>query len=252
MGSARRVVEAFLKKAGDPILKHAIRTLSGPSSAEIERDLAKRYGEIAEQMRGSPRSVQAPKEEPRAQGESEVEYCLKCIGENHLPKAITLLGEALKGSEGPRADKVSEAMGEIAAAEDHAKPPPNDEVRKLAEELRDIRKSLWPARSEGDTSTAESALSRLKAANRKLTELLGTPEVESAERETLGHLDKFMETGDATNLEEARKSAGRTGCDACVKYIQAAADALKEGNKEEANEWVRGVRRGIRVSMKAS
>jgi len=151
------------------------------------------------------RAPRMPRESKRvyAHRGGDVEYCLTCIGENHLPKAITLLGEAIKGSGGPRAEKVSEAMGEIAAAEDHAKPYPSDEVRELAEELRSIRKSLWPAKVKGDTKAAESALMKLKAMDRRIVGLLGASGVE-------------LDTSD----------------------LERASDLLKAGDGAEAKKWI--------------
>lgn len=181
------------------------------------------------------------KRAPRAPLDSkdrDVEACLKCIGENHLPKAITLLGEAIKGSGGPRTEKVSEAMGEIAAAEDHAKPYPSDEVRELAEELRNIRKSLWSARVKNDIKTVESALLRLKAADRKITELLGvsragaSPNISELERAS-----DLLRVGDAAGAKKwINKYLKKEECSICRHDLKEAKHLISKGEHEAAQE----------------
>lgn len=180
----------------------------------------------------APRMPREP-EEPHT-----VESCLKCIAENHLPKAITFLGEAIKGPGGTRTEKVSEAMGEIAAAEDHAKPYPSGEVREVAEELREIRKSLWSAKVKGDTKAAESALTKLKAMDRRIVELLGT----SAKEIDTGDLERasdLLRAGDAT---EARKWVDmhltKEGCSICRDELKEAKRLMSRGEHGAAKDMI--------------
>lgn len=180
----------------------------------------------------APRVPREP-EEPHT-----VESCLKCIAENHLPKAITFLGESIKGSGGTRAEKVSEAMGEIAAAEDHAKPYPSGEVREVAEELRDIRKSLWAAKVKGDTKAAESALTKLKAMDRRIVELLGTSAKE-IDTSDLERASDFLRAGDAT---EARKWVDmhltKEGCSICRDELKEAKRLMSRGKHGAAKDMI--------------
>lgn len=200
---------------------------------------AEKTDDIAE-MTHEKRIPRMPRESEKLRTHQgrDVEACLKCIGENHLPKAITFLGEAIKGSGGPRTEKISEAMGEIAAAEDHAKPYPSDEVRELAEELRNIRKSLWPARVKGDIKAAESALLKLKATDKKLTELLGASEVGTFQN--ISELERASDFLKARNGAEAKKLIDKhlkkEECSICRRELKEAKHLISKKKYEVARE----------------
>ena len=166
----------------------------------------------------------APKISRELEEPHTVESCLRCVAENHLPKAITFLGEAIKGSKGTRAEKVSEAMGEIAAAEDHTRPYPSEEVREIAEELRDIRKSLWSAKVEGDTKAAESAFTKLKAMDRRIVGLLGAPDAEAVfDTSELERASDLLRSGDVAGAKKwIDKHLKKEECSICRDELREA------------------------------
>lgn len=72
----------------------------------------------------------------------------------------------------------------------------------------------------------------------------------SIEDRIIKHLGRFMESKEVVELKKARVLAEETGCSVCKKYLEAALEAVNEGNMDEALEWARGVRRGLMVAKK--
>lgn len=145
---ARQAMGLFIDKVSGPMFTYLMRTRIGPTGAQVERELAQKYGEIAEHMAGSAGEVIKPEAKP-----IKVSYCAECL-ERHFSKAHGLLEEAERFSlkEGKltpdAAQKVRKAVEELVTSEDdldstQALPEVRNKLNEIKDKMRDIRKTAW-------------------------------------------------------------------------------------------------------------
>ncbi len=279
-----RAAWILLNKMAGPAIAYFIRTRVAPTEAQIERELAAKYGRIAESMAGQEVEVVKVEAEPIS-----VNYCLECL-QRHYEKAHGLLEEAERFSLGERkltpeaTQKVRKAVEELVTSEDDldstgAPPEVRAKLDEIKVKMRDVRKDAWRDRLSFEGAPLD-ALGKAKAGVddllRRTYDLMAeetkreegmaetapppveTPETRAeappargyeAERDVLGHLGEFERTGDIVHLERANEAAKRTKCIACRKYLKVALLATKEGKMGEARGWVSGVKRGIQATL---
>lgn len=262
-----RLLEVIVSRSVRVGIPLAFSRIYSDPIRQINREFAEKIDSVARQMREEG----APSGSPKANLERmaiPLFYCGECL-ERHFSKAHGLLEEAERfslksGKITPEAaDKVRKAVEELVTSEDdidNTQAPLDvqtklDEIRSL---MRDVRKEIWNRRLSFE-GTPIAPLRELKAKVDKLTRLnyslmaefpmAGSEpapgEHHKAEREALEHLKMFEQTEDISHLKNAMEVIKTTSCKVCVKYTQAAMDAIKEGKREEALGWSRGVRRGI-------
>lgn len=143
-----QTIGIFLDKVSGPLLDHFLKKRIGLTEAQIERDLAQKYGEIAKHMAENAGEVVKPETKS-----IEVGYCLECL-QRHYGKAHGLLEEAERFSlkEGKltsdAAQKVRKAVEELVTSEDdldstQAPEGVRKKLNEIKDKMRDIRKTAW-------------------------------------------------------------------------------------------------------------
>jgi len=200
------------------------------------------------------------------EGQSDASYCAECLV-SHWATIYGLLEEADRLSlneanlNRESINRIKEALKELKASLYDLQAVDRPWVEEFKASVRTFRKRyLVPLLAEPNKEQLHQAVTIAKQIYDKTIELLrmeremeksGAIErsTEEVDAELERQLTYFINKKDIKHLEKAYILATKSGCPACVKYVAAALDAAREGRMDEAIEWARGVRRGIRVTL---
>jgi len=249
----KRRIKAFVEGATPGLIWGMFNRAVRSEEIQVTKDLAEDYGEIAERMRKEKRGIREEAPPAKAPTTESLTACYRCSLE-HLGEVLSALDHASgreRGSE-EYEQKIMRAMDKLLEVErEHLGPKDPENARRIRSIRKLVESHIGPGEPEEPLS---GIVERIKEIRPKMKELWHEasekePEVlEEAEQQVISSLESFEDTLDVKHLKSAAKHARETGCDACTAYIRAAIDAMEEGREDEAREWVRGVRRGIRAA----
>jgi len=244
------------------IVVAAFRRLSGPlisyfgtkEEAEIDRELAEKYGEVAEKM-GEERSGSEETAEagvPESAGES-YEACYRCSYE-HLGEVLSALDHASgrsPGSEGYES-KIERAMDKLLEVErEHLGPKDPARSAEIREIRKDVESHLGPGEPEASLAEIESEIEAFRPEMKRLWKKHAEEEgTEEAYDKIEEQLEKFFETEDESHLKKAEETAERAEiCSACKDYLRKAREYLREGEWDEAEKEARRLMGTVEASQ---
>lgn len=237
----KRAVGVLLDKVGNPVFDYLLRTRTAPTRAQIERELAQKYGKIGERMAGYVGEVVKPEAKP-----INVSYCLECC-QRHFGKAHGLLEEAERFSLGvgkltpDAAQKVRKAVEELVTSEDdldstQASPEVRKKLDEIKDKMRDVRKKAWEGKLSFEGATLDM-LREMKAGvddlAKRTYDLMAEATRRGGEQEVVATPLKILELKKLSAEERARMlhEVYET-----TKHLDEALDALEKEEFKRGNE----------------
>jgi hypothetical protein len=222
MSEPTKIISKVLPAATDIVLMIVDSNRKGPSKASLEIDLAELdpdkilkldVEQLTNKIAPTVSSLTGDTYAPAIKGETKkIDYCLECLSK-HLNTAKVLTREAIQRIEAGEPaemvlEKVRGTVAELAGAEDDSNSVTDQEVRKLNETIRSIRKTIWNKGLELEPGSKDDLTSIYSQIDSALNQ---TYSVAKVKRERLVSLLEGVESK-ARLLKEAVK-AGQTTCE---------------------------------------